>query len=314
MDTRRRLSEHFRSQYREELLQDFPHDDSLSLSTQLLAKRRLGMDINQALDSQRQEFNVKMERMRLWKQNFTKRCDQMKEQILKFDNFVQENERKRARALWRAETEGRLRVQRRIETEQLRARLRELHAYRDMLRRSLAANARFPEFVQLLLRPGSMFRELSEVPVRYRALVSTREALLRLVQEGHEERERRKGRLNRYLEETSDERLQLSNRLADLQAQLEAARSRSLRWDAAWTHIQNTAARQTLVLGTVKMATLNLYQLVAGSLGEAPSLTSTDTLLQLQKVEEFIHHLKSVWEDLMSEPHLSYRAQNRLMK
>ncbi|XP_059809156.1 coiled-coil domain-containing protein 42-like [Hypanus sabinus] len=249
--------------------------------------------------------------MRLWKQNFTKRCDQMKEQILKFDNFIQENERKRARALWRAETEGRLRVQRRIETEQLRARLGELRAYRDMLRRSLAANAHFSEFVQLLLRPGGMFRELSEVPVRYRALVSTHEALLRLVQEGHEERERRKARLGRYLEETSDERLQLSNRLADLQAQLEAARSRSLRWDAAWTHIQNTAARQTLVLGTVKMATLNLYQLVAGSLEEAPSLTSTDTLWQLQKIEEFIHHLKSVWEELTSDPH---RAQNRLMK
>ncbi|XP_072889431.1 coiled-coil domain-containing protein 42-like [Hemitrygon akajei] len=311
MDTSLRLSEHFRSQYREELLQKLPHDDSLSSSTQLLAKRRLGMDINQALDTQRQEFHVKMERMRLWKQNFTKRCDQMKEQILKFDNFIQENERKRARALWRAETEGRLRVQRRIEVEQLRVRLGELHAYRDTLRRSLAANARFPEFVQLLLRPGGMFRELSEVPVRYRALVSTHEALLRLVQEGHEERERRKARLGRYLEETSDERLQLSNRLADLQAQLEAARSRSLRWDAVWTHIQNTAARQTLVLGTVKMATLNLYQLVAGSLEEAPSLTSIDTLWQLQKIEEFIHHLKSVWEELMSDPH---RAQNRLMK
>ena len=31
------------------------------------------------------------------------------------------------------------------------------------------------------------------------------------------------------------------------------------KWESLWTHIQNTAARNVLLLGRVKMATENIY-------------------------------------------------------
>ncbi|XP_055787262.1 coiled-coil domain-containing protein 42-like [Salvelinus fontinalis] len=56
--------------------------------------------------------------------------------------------------------------------------------------------------------------------------------------------------------------------------------------ESRWAHIQNTAAKKTLLLGTIKMATLNLYQCVckrAKDTGESP-ISPEDTVKQLEKV------------------------------
>jgi len=54
--------------------------------------------------------------------------------------------------------------------------------------------------------------------------------------------------------------------------------------ESRWAHIQNTAAKKTLLLGTIKMATLNLFQIVSKQLKEATFVSLEDTHKQLDMV------------------------------
>lgn len=57
--------------------------------------------------------------------------------------------------------------------------------------------------------------------------------------------------------------------------------------DSEWTRIQTTAARKTLLLGQIKMATHNLYTLMYKHLQrKVPLKESEDTMMQLGRVRE----------------------------
>ena len=157
---------------------------------------------------------------------------------------------------------------------------------------------------------------------RYKTLVSMHDDLMQSAQEGQEKIERAKARLARYMEEKDDEILQHNNELARLQMRFDRARSDVIIWvssrlvrgllgllgervrdghththtccahvppssspqESRWAHIQNTAAKKTLLLGTIKMATLNLFQIVSKQLKEASYVSLEDTHKQLDRV------------------------------
>lgn len=51
-----------------------------------------------------------------------------------------------------------------------------------------------------------------------------------------------------------------------------------------WNHIQETAAKKTLELGQIKIATFNLYQMICQGLGEEEDVWMNDTEKQLERV------------------------------
>ena len=54
-------------------------------------------------------------------------------------------------------------------------------------------------------------------------------------------------------QDKNNEILGYNNQLAGLQTRLDTAQSGAVKWESKWTHIKNTAAKKTLLLGRIKM-------------------------------------------------------------
>ncbi|XP_069044239.1 coiled-coil domain-containing protein 42-like isoform X2 [Lepisosteus oculatus] len=222
---------HFQTYYREnlrDLLVKVPSagDEALAPATRLLEKRREAAEVHQAMEAQREEFELSLRTLRVRRDELREKEVRMKEYLRKFDNFLKDSEMKRLRAVRKAAQERELASQKQADLCALQEEMAALRRERDRLQRRVQRNACYPQYLE------------------------------RVVQGSDQE--------------------------------------------SRWAHIQNTAAKKTLLLGTIKMATLNLYQIVckrARDTGEEP-IALEDTPRQLQKIQTYLTDLMSVWEEL----------------
>ncbi|XP_069848090.1 cilia- and flagella-associated protein 73-like [Dipodomys merriami] len=264
----------------------------------LLEKRRELAEADQSLRAQKEELRAATAAL-------TQRWEQLgqKEQALKgsfvrFDKFLQDSEARRGRARQRA-AEERIRTGR-LEAEalRLRAQLEALQRERARLQRRLR---RLEPCARLLERALEQLPEFQDVPAlvaRVEGLADARAALLRAEAERRAELEAARAALRRLREEAPELRLRQSQRRAQLEEQLEAARGRRRQWEAEWAQIQSKAAEKTLLLGRLRMSALSLYQAVCLHQGQPPALDLEDTEGQLEQVKLFILDLSAMLASL----------------
>nr|XP_006217828.1 coiled-coil domain-containing protein 42 isoform X2 [Vicugna pacos] len=232
------LAEYFRLQYGErllQLLQKFPsiEDQSDSPSIRLLEKKKEAKILHHAMEQKKETFQRRMETLNLRWEELGIREAQLKAHIQKFEQFIQENDQKRIRALKKANKERELK----------RQCVRELAEAKQ-------------EIAALRLEHQRMSAKLQEYAI-----------------------------FNKYLEkvvENSEE--------------------------SRWAHIQNTAAKKTLLLGTIKMATLNLFQIVSKQLKEATFVSLDDTHKQLDMIQQFIQDLSDIWAEVKKKEQQQVRV------
>uniref|UniRef100_A0A2K5HP28 DUF4200 domain-containing protein n=1 Tax=Colobus angolensis palliatus TaxID=336983 RepID=A0A2K5HP28_COLAP len=78
--------------------------------------------------------------------------------------------------------------------------------------------------------------------------------------------------------------------------------------ESRWAHIQNTAAKKTLLLGAIKMATLNLFQIVSKQLKEVTEVALEDTHKQLDMIQQFIQDLSDIWAEVKKKEQQQVRV------
>ncbi|XP_021094007.1 coiled-coil domain-containing protein 42 isoform X2 [Heterocephalus glaber] len=261
------LAEYFRLQYEERLLhllQKFPTVDkqSESPSIQLLEKKKEAVAMHQAMEQKKEE-----------------------------------NDQKRIRALKKANKERELKRHHLRELTKAKQDMAALQLEHQQLSNKLQDYSIFNQYLEKVVE-NSEFEEIHEVIGRYKTLVSMHHDLMQSTREGQEKIERAKTRLARYMEEKDNEILQHNNELARLQMRFDRARSDVIVWESRWAHIQNTAAKKTLLLGTIKMATLNLFQVVSKQLKEATQVSLEDTHKQLDMIQQFIQNLSDIWAEV----------------
>ncbi|XP_013991562.1 coiled-coil domain-containing protein 42 [Salmo salar] len=275
-------------------------DEMLAPSSRLLQKRREAMEVNNAMTLQREDFESTLRALRIRKDELIEKEGQMKEYLQKFDNFLKENEVKRCRAVRKAGRERELTNQKKVDLLTLQEEMKALVKERDRLEKRVQKNAIYPHYLDKVVQASEQFQEARQVMSRYDTLMLTREDLVRTTQQNQDSTENVRAQLARFTEQSNDTLLHYNNTLAQLQSQLDKARAEGMIWESRWAHIQNTAAKKTLLLGTIKMATLNLYQCVckrAKDTGESP-IAPEDTIKQLEKIQTFLADLICIWEEV----------------
>jgi len=292
------LEEYFRTTFEDKLLVNMPEreDDHLTPATRLLEKRREMAEVEQALAAQKEEFQMKMESLQQRREELERKEFQLKESLLRFDKFLKENDSKRARALKKAADE---RDGRRFKDKEIEKLIDETKVFmhkKTKMQKKLEKYSKFQKYLDRVLEVAEEFHEVREITARYDTLIATHNDLLANENRNQDAIEQEKAKLNRFIEDKNNEVLNYNNQLAQLQTELEKTQSKAVKWESTWTHIQNTAATKTLLLGRIKMATHNLFMLVNKHTKQTPLIESTTE--QLNKIQTFIQDLTQITNEI----------------
>ncbi|NXN71546.1 CC42M protein, partial [Himantopus himantopus] len=295
------LEEYLRTAFRDKLrLQTVPVRDAATLppSTRLLLKRREVVEVERALQSQREEFRQRMERLAQRRQQLAQREKQLRHVVFKFDAFLKASAVRQERALrWAEEERARVAGQG-AEATRLRQELTGLLQLRERLVRRLRSLRGFGDYLQGVLARTGQFQDVPAMLAHFRALVATRAALAQQAEARQEQLAQGRALLRQYQEETSSELLRTSNELTQLRARLEAARHDVLQEESHWAHIQSTSAQKSLLLGQIKLAVLNIFQLATAQLKVPADVALEDTEAQLDTVLLCMQDLAAICAEL----------------
>nr|DBA22827.1 TPA: hypothetical protein GDO54_013822 [Pyxicephalus adspersus] len=286
------LREYFRAAFEDKLLVRMPdrEDDFLTPATRLLEKKREMTEVEQALNTQKEEFQMKTESLQQRCAELEHKEEKLKDSLFKFDKFLKENDSKRKRALRKAAEERQLAAQKEREAIRLQAENKQLQAFKERLVRRQEKSSIYQNYLQRVLERTEEFQEVQEMIDRFNTLMATQDKLLKRELEHQEKAEKEKARLLHYQEEARSQILELNNQMADLQDEFERARAVVLEWESRWAQIQNTAAENTLRLGRIRMATLNLFQTITKQMHIKSDISIEDTESQLEKVRLHLTH------------------------
>ncbi|NXY25851.1 CCD42 protein, partial [Atrichornis clamosus] len=188
------------------------------------------------------------------------------------------------RALRRA-GEERARVEARgAEAARLQRELARLLRHRERLARRLRSLRRCGDYLRDVVASTGQFQDVPAMLVHFGVLAGVRAALAQEAEAGQERLAQSRAQLQRYRHETSTELLGTKNELAQLHLRLEAAHQDVIQWESCWAKIQSTATQKTLLLGQIKLAVLNLFQLTTAWLRIPRDVALEDTKAQLDMV------------------------------
>lgn len=296
--------------------------DHACTATRMLEKRRQLFEVQEALESQKDEFARKGDAFRRREEALRRKDLKLQESLIKFNKFLQENESKRTRADKRCADESRQREAKEKEIVKLKRVLEEKVAEEKQLAEQLARNIRYHHFLSTVVDSvqgaSDDFREVQDVLDRYSTLMKTNADLLQRQQENVAENEAKRASFINFMKEKGDTILNHNNEIASLQKELEtqtlATSSIQTQVDAA----ERGTTEKISDLGQILAAIDNLLERFesnkqsrqkggghrdneAGEVdaNEAETTRGLNAIANLEKIAEYMEDYKSIvdeWE------------------
>jgi hypothetical protein len=201
-----------------------------SQSTLLLKKRKEMREVDEALDFMKEEFKQRMEACDERQRLFELKQSEMKEQVARFEKFVQENDGKRARAEQKTKLEAKLRLQQEEKLGELQERLREMQRERESLEHDLDALRPYQRYLEAAVDASEgEYEEIPDILNRYKTLRGANLDLTRLVGEGERGMDSVRADLTALRRETANAVLVRNSEIHTNQKQLERIRASTIK-------------------------------------------------------------------------------------
>ncbi|NXX20535.1 CC42M protein, partial [Podargus strigoides] len=263
-------------------------------STRLLLGRQELVEVERALQSQREEFRQRMERLAQRRQWLSQREAQLRDVVLKFNAFLKVSAERQERAQQRAEREQARAAELGAKAAHLRRELEGLLQRRERLAQRLRSLRGFGDFLRGVLARSGQVSDVPAVLAHFGVLAEVRAALVQQAEAQQERLAQGRARLRWCQEEAGSELLRTRDELAQLHTHLEAIRHEVLQEESRWAHAQSTATQKTLLLGQIKLAVLNLFQLATARLKVPTDVALEDTEAQLDTVLRCMQDLGAI--------------------
>lgn len=197
-----------------------------SQSTLLLKKRKEMREVDEALELMKDEYKRRMESCEERRSQFEFKQAKMREQVLKFEKFIQENDAKRQRAEAKAKQEKRLFEQKCQEMSSLGDKINELVLSQKELEQQLLKKGCYREYLEQFLEAGDgSYEEVSDVLNRYKTLKDANADLMKHVDLLENEVDQSRGSLQSLRMETQNQLLVSNSQFQQHQKQLEEKRA-----------------------------------------------------------------------------------------
>ncbi|XP_041058988.1 coiled-coil domain-containing protein 42 homolog [Carcharodon carcharias] len=286
-----------------------PKQESCPLTTAnaLLEKRRELADVEAALADQKEDFQMKMKILQQRREDLKEKEEELKQSLLKFDKFLEENDAKQNRVKNKIITETELVKQKEKDIIRFEAELKVLIDKREQLKKKVESYSIYPKFLEKVIKISNEFQDIRMVNTHFETLLGTHDLLITKYQEDQEVMKTIKSNHNQFMMEKNNDIMMYHNSLAVLKTRLDEAKAKTIKGESLWVHIQNTAAKRTLILGMTKMAIFNLYMHIRKA-GIQPGTVSEDTNMQLQAIQHYILELSDIVHDL--KRHLEFGSSS----
>ncbi|XP_018524087.1 coiled-coil domain-containing protein 42 like-2 [Lates calcarifer] len=202
-----------------------------------------------------------------------------------FDLFLKDDDADRL--VEKAERESREVLQKDEEILKLKEEEAELMKRKQKLEREVQRHTKYWDIMEQMVKM-TKFTDVDSLANHLESQLLLRDRLLQREREKLEQVDQLRKTLMTLEDEQHLFLLQKNNELSQLQTELEEALAEALTWERKWSRIQETAAKKTLLLGQIKMATLNLYEMTGGTLEGEEGVDINDTEKHLDKIKLFI--------------------------
>jgi hypothetical protein len=142
-----------------------------SQSTQLLKKRKEMKEVDNALELMKDDYKRRMDECEERRIAFESKQAKMRDQVLKFEKFIQENDAKRLRAETKAKAERKLFMEKVDEINILSSQIDELNRTELELKADLHRRSYYREYLESVVETSDMaYEEIADVLNRHNVL------------------------------------------------------------------------------------------------------------------------------------------------